>query len=1027
MASRVPQRPPLPRTPRRRSAVDVVGGVMGWQDVTVPRRATSPVLIGRAGERERLDVAFRSACAGAPVTMLVAGEAGIGKTRLVTEFGNDVRTDATVLLGGCIDEGVPYSPVADALRSLVRSGWEPGDVGERGWAALGSLVPELGWQARSSQAGEDRSPGRLQGAFLQLVEELGRKRPVVVIMEDLHWSDASTRNLLMYAMRAARDVRLLLVGTYRTDDVTRRHPLRPFLAEAARLPSTDTVELDRLDAPGVAALLAEILDSRAPPEIVDDVYERCGGNPFLVEEVVAAGVVRRTGRLPPHLQDILLARIGSLSPQAAEVLRIAAVGGPRIDDGLLRRVCPLAPAALDAALRELLDCHVLKPGADDRGYVFRHALTAEAVYEDALPGERVRLHAAFARVIGDEPELAAAGGTLAALERAKHWHRARQGSEALPAWVDAAMAAERVHAHPEALAAYENALELWPTIEGAEALSGVDEVELMRRAAEAAYRTGRLVEALTLAQSALALVDARDEPLRAAVGAERLGLYSWASGREADALAYYQRAVELAPEHPVSAERARVLAGHAQILMLNWLDVPAARFAQEAIDAARQVGAVAVEAHALNTLALAKCWMGDEPGALWAMDESARLTERSGDADNVARLWINRGELLFTLCRVEEAATAARQGCAVLRDIGLARTNGAYAAGYAYFPLVDLGCWDEAREILDNAIELAQSGWWRAWPLQSRVWLNWLVGDIDQAERDLEDTRQLALELTEGQFLAAQAQAEAAVAIETAHWETAVQTVADTVRQLPVEDGHPVVHWQTMTAAWLGLWAAANLAGERVDAGSAWLAPHLVELDRLLAAAARRPIPRRTIRDQGLLALCEAERARVAGTDSSESWRRAVDAVDALGAVTQRAYARVRLAERLLAEGAARGEAATALNEAVSSFADAPGSPIRAMAEQVAHRARLRLNDRHADRERRGHSRFGLTEREADVLRLLSEARTNREIGEALFISPKTVSVHVTSIMRKLGVRRRADAARIAKRTALEEGTPSFE
>jgi DNA-binding CsgD family transcriptional regulator len=251
--------------------------------------------------------------------------------------------------------------------------------------------------------------------------------------------------------------------------------------------------------------------------------------------------------------------------------------------------------------------------------------------------------------------------------------------------------------------------------------------------------------------------------------------------------------------------------------------------------------------------------------------------------------------------------------------------------------------------------------------------------------------------------------------------------VADTVRQLPVEDGHPVVHWQTMTAAWLGLWAAANLAGERVDAGSAWLAPHLVELDRLLAAAARRPIPRRTIRDQGLLALCEAERARVAGTDSSESWRRAVDAVDALGAVTQRAYARVRLAERLLAEGAARGEAATALNEAVSSFADAPGSPIRAMAEQVAHRARLRLNDRHADRERRGHSRFGLTEREADVLRLLSEARTNREIGEALFISPKTVSVHVTSIMRKLGVRRRADAARIAKRTALEEGTPSFE
>ena len=160
----------------------------------------------------------------------------------------------------------------------------------------------------------------------------------------------------------------------------------------------------------------------------------------------------------------------------------------------------------------------------------------------------------------------------------------------------------------------------------------------------------------------------------AAMLAERLGRYSWASGREGDALAYYQRAVELAPQQPASAERARALAGHAQILMLNWLDTAAARLAQEAIDAARQVGAVAVEAHALNTLAMAKCWMGDEPGALSAMEESARLTEPSGDDDNIGRLWVNRVELLFTLCRLDEAAAVARQGCAVLRDIGLGRS-----------------------------------------------------------------------------------------------------------------------------------------------------------------------------------------------------------------------------------------------------------------------------------------------------------------------------------------------------------------
>jgi DNA-binding CsgD family transcriptional regulator len=792
-----------------------------------------------------------------------------------------------------------------------------------------------------------------------------------------------------------------------------------------RMPSTEVIELERLDEAGVARLVAEILSGRPAPRVVADVYGRCGGNPFLAEEVIAAGV-DRAGRLSPRLQDILLARTASLSPVSAEVLRITAVGGPRVDDRLLRRVCSLSPEALDGALRDLLDCHILELDGEGRGYVFRHALTAEAVYRDALPGERVRLHAAFARAIGEDPVLATAGGALAPVERARHWHRARLGTEAFPAWVEAAAAAERVYAYAEALAAYENALELWPTIEGAETLAGLDEVELLDRAAEAAHRAGPLVRAQTLGQSALALVGEREDPLRAAMLAERLGRYCWASGREANAVAYYQRAVELAPQQPASAERARAVAGHAQILMLNWRDTAAAGLAQEAIEAARQVGAIAVEAHALNTLAMAKCWLGDEPGALSAMEESAQLTERSGDDDNVARLWVNRGELLFTLCRVDEAAAVARQGCAVLRDIGLGRSNGAYAAGYGSFPLVELGCWHETRVILDDAIDLAQSGWWRAWPLQSRAWLNWLTGHIDEAERDLDEIQQLALELTEGQFLAAQAQAVAAVAIETEQWETAVQTVADTIRQLPVENGHPVVHWQTMTAVWLGLWAAADLARERGEASFARLAPDLAEFDRLLTAAARRPLDRRTLRDQALLALCEAERARGAGTASSDRWRRTVDAFDALGAVPQRAYARVRLAEQMLTESAARSQAADTLNEAVSLLADVPRSPIRALADQVAHRARLHLAERPDNEiERRRQSRFGLTEREADVLRLLAEARTNREIGEALFISPKTASVHVTSIMRKLGVRRRADAARLARRTMLEEGAPS--
>jgi DNA-binding CsgD family transcriptional regulator len=257
----------------------------------------------------------------------------------------------------------------------------------------------------------------------------------------------------------------------------------------------------------------------------------------------------------------------------------------------------------------------------------------------------------------------------------------------------------------------------------------------------------------------------------------------------------------------------------------------------------------------------------------------------------------------------------------------------------------------------------------------------------------------------------------AVVAIETEHWDTVVQTAADAVRRLPIQDGDPVVHWETMTVAWLGLWAGAELARERGGSDSVWLAPHLAELDRLIAAATRRPLDRRTVRDRALLALCQAERARVEGTACSAHWRRAVEALDVLGAVAQCAYVRVRLAEGLLAEGAARSDAADALNQAGSLLAAAPRSPIRALAGQVAHKARLRLaGDGDDTAEHNRQDRFGLTQREADVLRLLAEARTNREIGDALFISPKTVSVHVSSIMRKLGVRRRADAARLARK-----------
>ena len=662
---------------------------------------------------------------------------------------------------------------------------------------------------------------------------------MVLAIEDLHWSDTSTRNLLSYVIRAARDIPLLVVGTYRTDELTRRHPVLPFLAEIERLPLTEVIELDRLDRDGVRQMLTEILGQEPSAATADEMHERCSGNPFLAEEVAASVKLGSTSRIPPRLQDVLLARTSSLSVEASEVLRVAAVGGVHVDERLLRTVLAWPSPGFEAALRELLDHHLLEPDVDGTGYVFRHALTAEAVYEESLPGERSRLHATFAHALEKDPSLAHVGPALAALERAGHWHHARNIVEALPAWIEAAAAAELVHAHPEALGAYESALQLWPSVEGASDLAGMDEVELLWRTAETANWAGAPTRALALGQQALSLVDERADVLRAAVLLERLGRYAYLSGREADALTYYERGVALAPEHPPTPERARVLAGHATIL--NVLRLPgAAERAREAIDVARQVGAITVEANALTTLADAEASLGDEAAALTAFGDAARLTEVEGDVENTSRLWVNRTYALFGLGLIEDAAAVPPEARAAMREVGLERS--AIWIGNEALPLIDLGRWDEARLLLDADVYIESLEPGRDNILQARAWLNWVTGDLPGAEQDL-----AMLDLTRSDDTY-QAQGVACVAIETRRWETAVGAAAEAVRSLPRESGHPMPHTEALTAMWLGLWAAAEISSERGAAGASWLGPFLADFDALLASAAMRPADRRPVR-----------------------------------------------------------------------------------------------------------------------------------------------------------------------------------
>ncbi len=517
--------------------------------------------------------------------------------------------------------------------------------------------------------------------------------------------------------------------------------------------------------------------------------------------------------------------------------------------------------------------------------------------------------------------------------------------------------------------------------------------------------------ALALGQHALGLIDEDAEPLRAAVMLERLGRYAYLSGREADALTYYERGGPRAgaPAHTGARTCPRRARDHPE-------RAPAGR-CRRASRRGHRRGAPGRGDHRRGERGDDACGrrrrdLGDVAAALTGFEDAARLTEIEGDIESTSRLWVNRTYALFGLGLIEEAAAVPPEARAAMREVGLEH-SAMWIANWA-LPLIDLGRWDEARLLLDAEVSIEGLDPGRDNILQARVWLNWLTGDLPGAEQDL-----AMLDLTRSQDTY-QAQGVACVAIETRRWEAAVAATAEAVRSLPLESGHPTPHWEALTAVWLGLWAARELSSERGEAGASWLAPSLADFDDLLASAAMRPADRRPVRYRALLALCAAERSRVDGRMSSADWRQAVVETDALGAVAQRSYARVRYAEALLGEGGGRAEATTLLNEAVALFADIRQAPIRLLAEQVGRRARLRLTVEPEVMTPVGEKQLGLTQREVEVLRLVADARTNREIGDAPFMSPKTASVHVSSVMRKIGVNRRADAARLAKQVLVD-------
>jgi DNA-binding CsgD family transcriptional regulator/Tfp pilus assembly protein PilF len=1000
----------------------------------VAQRVSSPEFVGRGEQIAALEAALERAEGGEARAVFVAGESGVGKTRLLRELERRAaERGARILRGECVAFGageLPYAPIAAAVRGLARElAPEEFDalVGP-GRAELARLVPELSAAdapalAGLAATGAPLAQAHLFGVVRGLLDRLAAEGPVVFAIEDLHWADRSTLEFLSSLLRWLRDERLLLVCTYRSDELHRRHPLRPFLAEEERSAAVARVELEPFSVAELTTQVTGILGDAPEPGLVTRLHERSEGNAFFAEELLAASA-EATGPLPTSLRDVLILRLEAVPGDGREALRVAAAAGRRTGHRLLAAVAKLPEDELLEALRGAIAHHVLVQDAD--GYAFRHALLQEAAYADLLAGERTGLHLALAEALSADPSLADGTAASAAAELAHHWRAAHRLPDALAAHVRAGLEAEAVYAFAEAAQQLETALELWDEVGDAEARAGLSRAEVLGRTAEATQLSGNHPRAVALGREAVALASEDGDVVRLAMACERLGRYLWLSGDSDGALVEHREAVRLMPQDEPTPELARVLASYGQILMLRAPGDESNQACRQAIEIANAVGARGVAGHALNSLGISMCATGNWEEAERSLREAMGIAEELDEPDDICRAYVNLADCIDQQGRVEESTALALEGAAIAERLGIDSYD-QFKRGEAAWKLARLGRVDEAEDILAPALAGRPTGT-SAIVLQSNSGhIALRRGRLDQALEHFRRARDVYGATTDSMWVgnAASGEIEAELWRQDADVEDAWRRAAAVLASL---GGHEYAFYIARLHATVAR-AAAEVALRARSLGDAELA---AEAQRSAAGAAEGlsellrperwpggPPPPETL---AFAAQCRAEAARAAGAPDPETWAAAAEGFARLAHPFELGYARWRQAEAIVLAGGDRAAAAEVLAEAAALAAHVDARRLGEEIAAFARRARLDLGGatiEPAATDDGEVAQLGLTARERAVLELVAEGHTNREIGEALFMAEKTASVHVSRILSKLGVKSRVEAATIAYRLGL--------
>jgi DNA-binding CsgD family transcriptional regulator len=959
-------------------------------------RARGEAFVGRRDELTQLaSVGAEIAGSGRGQLVVIAGDAGVGKSRLVQEFLDRADRDGwTTAAGGCVDvaaAALTYAALIEILRHLDRH------LGRDVMAELtGAGIDDLAPLLPGASGGQPGVGGRLLERTLDFFVRLGDVAPAVVVVEDLHWADSSTRDLISFLARNIHAARMLLIVTYRADDLHRRHPMKSLLAELERSDAS-WIRLTGLARRDVAELVA----NAAGPAAVHDVsllLDRTGGNPFFIEELLAAS--SSVISLPEGLRELLLARLHDLPDSALAVLRPASVLGQGFTEDLLGAATGLPLPAIEDGLRQAVDHNIVRATAGELR--FRHDLMREAIYDDLLPAQRHRLHAAAAAAIeADGTIIDPPGARWGVL--ALHWKSAGDRVRALGASIRAARWASVAGAPSEAADHLETALALWEQTPPESHPDGMDRAALLEQAAEARFSAGQAMRARTLAVDAVTELAGSPDVERVALAHLQVGTYSRVAGEAAASAEAFQRAVGLLADRPSSPAKATVMARYAQFVMAGQRVRQGLVAVEAALDLAHRTGSRQVEGHAMCTKGVLLAQAGLWQEGMQLLHDSGEIAREVGHAQDLARAYQNLTYVQLFAGLADEALAAADAGLQVARRLGTMLFAGIGITEHQAEAAVRVGRWDDALTLLDVFPYDALEGSTLVSFAAPRFDVFVRRGDLDAAARTLAPAMEKAAAMDDAQFGANTRIRAAQLALATGHLDDARAHIA---AALAISDRCDDMIY------------APKACSVGISAEAACPTPDLETVETLTSRLSGIEAMARSFGGQLLAepaafaAMAHAEARELSGGPQPQAWQAAATAWDHCGDVYWAALSRFRTADALLRAKADRSVAARIAAEALATARSLGAAPLAAELELLSRRGRLAAGSTPEDPLRR----LGLTEREAEVLDLLVEGRTNRQIGDALFISEKTASVHVTNLLRKLGVASRTEAAEMGRR-----------